>query len=1103
MMMVIFVSKSDKRAIKTTRWILDAFADRIGTDVWQTVITAEGLKMVHMLLRNHATKSMSVSCHWLRSRSRSELLWIVGDKTRFNEYGIVPVNSTMHNIMHNNWENDWHNLPAIKALAGIAALFHDWGKSNIAFQKKLKSAKHSLRNIDPYRHEWISCKLIEGLVKLSNDFDNDTGWINMLRQGDCKFCALINEVNKNLSTRIMKLPPIASMICWLILSHHKMPAPGEKELCYNYADKLGDAYSEMLSRIQPNWGYCNDGTITEISFSENLLETSKEWQRQLKRWLRKLQDAADDLKKIYTDNSIRLLLNYARLAMMFSDYYVSSKDAGSSWCTESKLYANTKKDGNLKQYLDEHLVRVAKKSVDAAHKLPLFTEAMGKAVNISSLRKKSPSAYAWQDKAVNSIRKIIAEQERNNLEDTGWFVVNMASTGCGKTFANAKIMQAMGQKGDSLRYTLALGLRTLTLQTGYEYRQRIGLNSKEMAVLIGAAAIKSLHDMDKDDDLACNDSEIFMSGQFDGDIDVDADFLDIFFNGHKNKAANKNKALLYAPVLATTIDHIMPATECTRGGRHLLPMMRMMSSDLVIDEIDDFTGSDLVAIARLINLAGMFGRKVIISSATIPPDLAEGLFSAYQSGYGCYVNFFKRPLNINCVWSDEFKTDCELMIKREEIAACLDFREMHQRFVSKRIEKLKKQAVKRKGVLINCDAALQAINEDKQTLYFEEIKRTIIVMHKKFALQDKKSGKYFSVGVVRMANIEPCVKLSKYLSESDWPADIMPKLMTYHSRQVLLLRHEQEKYLDSVLKRKEKYSKTISVSDAVMRQHLDNTKQSNIIFLVVATPVEEVGRDHDFDWAVVEPSSYRSIVQLAGRVLRHRELAGDIAAANIAIMRYNYRGIKQGSGIVFNKPGFECNEYRLKSHDLNDLVEKASLEQAINAIPRIVRPKQLHPQEKLVDLEHQIMHDFKSLKNIGPMHLHGWQDEYWWMTGIPQRLKPFRANSNDEELVYVFEDGKLNFCEYDKRTKEYVNVTVRYDISIDEESVCNERWWLPRDYYKLLQSRAELENYDLKNVVVEALNKCSKLYGTIVLTTYGDNKDSGYIYSDQLGLYKK
>ena len=35
-MMVIFTSLSEKKAIRTTRWILDAFADRIGKDVWQT-----------------------------------------------------------------------------------------------------------------------------------------------------------------------------------------------------------------------------------------------------------------------------------------------------------------------------------------------------------------------------------------------------------------------------------------------------------------------------------------------------------------------------------------------------------------------------------------------------------------------------------------------------------------------------------------------------------------------------------------------------------------------------------------------------------------------------------------------------------------------------------------------------------------------------------------------------------------------------------------------------------------------------------------------------------------------------------------------------------
>ena len=34
--------------------------------------------------------------------------------------------------------------------------------------------------------------------------------------------------------------------------------------------------------------------------------------------------------------------------------------------------------------------------------------------------------------------------------------------------------------------------------------------------------------------------------------------------------------------------------------------------------------------------------------------------------------------------------------------------------------------------------------------------------------------------------------------------------------------------------------------------------------------MEEVGRDHDFDWAIIDASSVQSIVQTAGRVNRHR-----------------------------------------------------------------------------------------------------------------------------------------------------------------------------------------------------------------------------------------
>ncbi|HUH43942.1 MAG TPA: hypothetical protein VLZ44_02110, partial [Treponemataceae bacterium] len=63
-MMVVFVSQCEKKALGKTRRVLDAFADRIGDNTWQTVITEEGLNAVRKLLRKTASKSTAVSCHW-------------------------------------------------------------------------------------------------------------------------------------------------------------------------------------------------------------------------------------------------------------------------------------------------------------------------------------------------------------------------------------------------------------------------------------------------------------------------------------------------------------------------------------------------------------------------------------------------------------------------------------------------------------------------------------------------------------------------------------------------------------------------------------------------------------------------------------------------------------------------------------------------------------------------------------------------------------------------------------------------------------------------------------------------------------------------------
>ena len=50
-MMVTFVSQCEKKALKKTRRVLDAFANRIGDNTWQTVITQEGLNTVKKMLR--------------------------------------------------------------------------------------------------------------------------------------------------------------------------------------------------------------------------------------------------------------------------------------------------------------------------------------------------------------------------------------------------------------------------------------------------------------------------------------------------------------------------------------------------------------------------------------------------------------------------------------------------------------------------------------------------------------------------------------------------------------------------------------------------------------------------------------------------------------------------------------------------------------------------------------------------------------------------------------------------------------------------------------------------------------------------------------------
>ena len=139
---------------------------------------------------------------------------------------------------------------------------------------------------------------------------------------------------------------------------------------------------------------------------------------------------------------------------------------------------------------------------------------------------------------------------------------------------------------------------------------------------------------------------------------------------------------------------------------------------------------------------------------------------------------------------------------------------------------------------------------------------------------------------------------------------------------------------------------------------LDHPDYDELMLIVVATPVEEIGRDHDFDWTVIEPSSTQSIVQTAGRVNRHRLNITD--KANIAILQFNRREVEGGYNHVFQRPGLEIGvPYR--SHDLAELFDWAAIEQ-IDARMRFGR----HPC--VGKLFCQIISHFDSRANIGHAH---------------------------------------------------------------------------------------------------------------------------------------
>jgi len=1087
---VLLISQCNKRALTETRRILDQFAERRGERTWQTAITQAGLDTLRKLLRRTARKNTAVACHWIRGINHSELLWIVGDARQFNAEGAVPTNTTVRDVLRRKDENDWHSLALIRQLTALAALLHDLGKACVAFQARLDGGRRHDKN--RYRHEWISVRLFQAFVGQ----DDDAAWLQRLVDGggesvdEAVYEALWRD---HASGRLLRdgldaaatqdkpfalngLPPLARAVAWLVFTHHRLPAlprssTETSEAKLWHGRRLGSVNGAELSgaihRMDADW---NEPWIqgpaamsrTDIepywTFAHGLPVSTPLWRKRAARiaqsLLKSLRLGGDSLRDPF-------VMHMSRLALMLADHHYSSLKDETKRVRGTKnypLFANTDRTtGARLQRLDEHLLGVELHASHLVYALPSFAGQLPHLVRHRGLKQRSKNPlFQWQDKAAD-----LAAGVRGRAVDHGAFIVNMASTGCGKTLGNARIMNALADPARGLRCAFAIGLRTLTLQTGRSFQQALGLGDDELAIQVGGAASRELFEYYEQ--LAEQSGSASSQGLLD-------ETTHVVFEGndrhpvldHLGNEANARR-MLTAPLLVCTVDHLTPATESLRGGRQIAPMLRLLSGDLVLDEPDDFDLADLPALTRLVHWAGLLGARVLLSSATLPAALVEGLFLAYREGRHWYQkNRGQRPgevPDICCLWVDEFS---------QEHADCADAKDFHQRhltFARRRDEKLGAQPVRRRAALLPLPHGLGGVDRSERRTRFAGVLRdAALSLHAQHHSVDPHSGKRVSFGLIRMANIDPLFDVALALFRHGVSQGVHIHLCVYHSQYPLFIRSAIEQRLDTTLNRRDENA----VFDLPeVRLALDAEAAQDQLFIVLGSPVTEVGRDHDYDWAVVEPSSMRSLIQLAGRVLRHRQHKV-VARPNLLLCNTNLRHFDQPDKPAFCRPGFESEEFPLRPHTLEALLAPwldGQGRMPVDARPRIL-PRSMAervPGGSLVDLEHARMEAQMLLPKPAsapvrrnrlatqrpepdtPTTLNAssfWHREQASLTGFLQQVQPFREDARpDVEVVLLPDDDGEDYalCRVAEGERKWQELYVRIDGSlnhrIDDEMV--------------------------------------------------------------------
>ena len=897
---VIAVCRSSKRSRVKVASTLDRYFWRIGDRTWRGRASNACLDRVARELRAQARRNTAVVIHEIRSARESRIpILRIGSRKAFSPAGLVPIAS--HAGRAARWpprpERDRTKL----AILNLAALFHDLGKATCLFQNKLRLSLTHPKKIeaDAVRHELVSATVWDQL------FGNceDAGLIDGLRD---LTPAAIDQACKDAIPHLRRLHRddhtpldldfagreglITHAVGMLVLTHHRLPAGGSDHL-----------------RLRADSHVRHDATLTEDELK--IAPGVPFWHGS--RWLARLHETADDLRPGVAGLDMTL-----RTALMLADHLGSAFKQPSD--VVSDHLGNTL-DGQPADSLDRHVGRVLQRlpgSFDLLHRhrerYPALAED-ATPIDIACPQPVKPP-FDWQARTALAARELCA------LREGGFFACLLAGTGTGKTRAAPTVLAAAAF-GDwrperrFLRFSLALGLRTLAHQSAQDYVADLRFSAEDIAVLVGEMPI-AFRDGNEDDIEADGSASLVTLPRWlrveqasgcvptEGSAD-EADWLRRLSCIHDSrlpatldlaieKAGQRGvsaRKLIASPILVGTIDHLMAVAEPGRS-RHLFQAVRVQTADLIIDEIDQYDPEDLTAIGRLIYQAAAGGRRVVIMSATVTIETAEALHAAYRAGWRDHASATGVEDHVNLLCAGDAAVSC---IDNHDGA---DFGTVFATSRDRLLDALRdRPAVRRARILPPCDgwdALIARIDHDCHQLH--RANATVI------------GGMPISIGFIRLTRISHTAALAAQLPAG--PSDGILRLkLCLHARFPRLHRQWIEHELKRALTRKgtdpDAGLRTLCEREGLFDQARDMGCHA-IEIVLITSPVIETGNDLDFDWAMIDPISLRSVVQAAGRVRRHRvPLAG--TAANLLILGRSLIAMCEGK-LVW--PGIETRRHQ-------------------------------------------------------------------------------------------------------------------------------------------------------------------------------------------------